>query len=63
VFECPVPGLRVCIRQVSPFLPHNYSDASLPVSVFHVEVENIGDGTSSKSKIKTRTINNRKFSE
>lgn len=45
MFECPVPGVRVCIRQVSPFLPHSYSDASLPVSVFHVEVENIADGT------------------
>ena len=45
VFECPVPGVRVCIRQVSPFLPHSYSEASLPVSVFHVEVENIADGT------------------
>lgn len=45
VYECPVPGIRVCIRQVSPFLPHSYSEASLPVTVFHVEVENIAEGT------------------
>lgn len=45
VFECPVPGIKVCIRQVSPFLPHSYSEASLPVTVFHVDVENIAEGT------------------
>jgi beta-glucosidase 2, glycosyl-hydrolase family 116 N-term len=44
VYECPVPGVRVCIRQISPFLPHSYSEASLPVSVFDVEVENIAEG-------------------
>ena len=44
MYECPVPGVRVCIRQVSPFLPHSYSEASLPVSVFDVEVENIAEG-------------------
>ena len=43
--EQPVPGVRVIIRQISPFLPHSYSEASLPVCVFHVEVQNIGEGT------------------
>lgn len=44
VYKLPVIGVRVCVRQVSPFLPHSYSEASLPVSVFHVEVENTGEG-------------------
>jgi hypothetical protein len=42
VYENPLPGVRVVIRQVSPFLPHNYSDTSLPVCMFHVEVINTG---------------------
>ena len=45
VYEDPVPGIRVCVRQVSPFIPHSYSDASLPVSVFHIDVENTGEGS------------------
>ena len=44
VYEDPVPGVRVCVRQVSPFLPSSYSEASLPVCVFHVDVENTGEG-------------------
>ena len=43
VFEEPVPGVRVTIRQVSPFLPESYSDASLPTALFHVDVENLSD--------------------
>lgn len=43
VYEEPVPGLRVTVTQISPFLPHSYSEASLPAVVFHVDVENIGD--------------------
>eukprot|EP01038_Epipyxis_sp_PR26KG_P012239 gene12239-16403_t len=41
VFKAPVPGIKVIIKQTSPFIPHNYSDASLPVSVFEVEVLNM----------------------
>lgn len=41
VFEQPVPGTRVTLRQISPFLPHSYSDASAPAAIFHVEVENL----------------------
>ena len=29
------------MRQVSPFIPHNYKDSSLPCSVFVFEIENI----------------------
>jgi len=44
VFEEPVPGVRITIRQLSPFLPQSYSEASLPCAVFHVDVENTGQG-------------------
>ena len=42
IYEEPVPGIRLTIMQVSPFLPHSYSEASLPAVVFHVDVENTG---------------------
>lgn len=38
-----VPGIRVTIHQMSPFLPHSYSEASMPACVFNVEVENLCD--------------------
>ncbi len=40
VYEDPLPGIRVVIKQISPFIPENYADASLPAAVFEVEVEN-----------------------
>jgi uncharacterized protein (DUF608 family) len=43
-FKEPIEGVNVTIRQVSPFLPHSYSEASLPVCLFYVEVENTGVG-------------------
>lgn len=30
----PDPELRIVSRQISPFIPHNYKESSLPVSVF-----------------------------
>ena len=30
----PDPELRISCRQISPFIPHNYKESSLPVSVF-----------------------------
>ena len=42
VYEEPVPGINIILRQVSPVIPNSYSDASLPTGVFVVEVENIG---------------------
>ena len=42
IYEEPVPGIRLTIMQVSPFLPHSYSEASMPAVVFHVDVENTG---------------------
>ena len=40
VYEAPVPGVRVIVKQVSPFLPESYSEASLPTTSFEVYVEN-----------------------
>ena len=41
VYESPVPGVRVVLRQISPFLPQSYSEASLPCGVFRLEVHNL----------------------
>lgn len=30
----PDPDLKISCRQISPFIPHNYRDSSLPASVF-----------------------------
>ena len=40
VFNIPEVGLRIICRQVSPVLPGDYKDSSLPVSVFVFNVEN-----------------------
>jgi non-lysosomal glucosylceramidase len=49
VYEEPVPGVNIILRQVSPVIPDSYSDASLPTAVFLVEVENIGEGAATIS--------------
>ena len=36
-------GVSIVSRQISPFLPNNYSDTSLPCCVFEIEVVNGGD--------------------
>lgn len=30
----PDPELKISCRQISPFIPHNYRESSLPTSVF-----------------------------
>ncbi|MBN1120542.1 MAG: hypothetical protein JXJ17_05650 [Anaerolineae bacterium] len=37
------PGLNLTCRQVSPVLPHNYKESSLPAGVFAWTVENTSD--------------------
>ncbi|PKI42451.1 hypothetical protein CRG98_037159 [Punica granatum] len=39
----PDPELRIVSRQISPFIPHNYKESSLPVSVFTFTLSNQGD--------------------
>jgi len=43
VYDNPLPGVKVIIKQVSPFIPHNYTESSLPVAAFIVNVENTGN--------------------
>ena len=42
IYESPdsLPGLRIVINQISPFIPHNYAESSLPTTIFEVEVTN-----------------------
>ncbi len=42
VYEEPVPGLELTCRQVSPVIPHDYRDSSLPVACFVWTVQNTG---------------------
>ncbi|XBJ17036.1 hypothetical protein VPH35_008537 [Triticum aestivum] len=38
----PDPELKLSCRQISPFIPHNYEESSLPVSVFVYTLVNTG---------------------
>lgn len=40
VYNDPIPGIDVIIKQIAPFLPGIYPESSLPVGVFEVEVVN-----------------------
>ncbi|CAI5438638.1 unnamed protein product [Caenorhabditis angaria] len=40
-YRIPEIGIIVTIRQVSPVIPNNYEDSSLPVCLFIVDVENV----------------------
>ena len=42
VYEEAVPLIRLVCRQVSPVLPNDYVESSLPVGVFEWSVENLG---------------------
>ncbi|CAI9101520.1 OLC1v1038860C1 [Oldenlandia corymbosa var. corymbosa] len=38
----PDPDLKIVCRQLSPFIPHNYKESSLPVTVFTFTLSNSG---------------------
>ncbi|XP_051118072.1 uncharacterized protein LOC127242544 isoform X2 [Andrographis paniculata] len=38
----PDPELKISCRQISPFIPHNYQDSSLPTAVFVYTLANTG---------------------
>lgn len=40
VYENAISGIKITVRQLSPFLPENYSESCLPASVLDVIVEN-----------------------
>jgi len=42
VYEEAVPLIRLVCRQVSPVLPNDYVESSLPVGVFEWSIENLG---------------------
>ena len=42
VYQEPVPGVRLTCRQVSPVIPHDYRESSLPCGVFIWKIENTG---------------------
>ncbi|XP_019168993.1 PREDICTED: non-lysosomal glucosylceramidase-like [Ipomoea nil] len=37
----PDPALKITCRQISPFIPHNYKDSSLPTAVFTFTISNL----------------------
>ncbi|XP_015695224.1 non-lysosomal glucosylceramidase-like isoform X2 [Oryza brachyantha] len=49
----PDPELKVSCRQISPFIPHNYQDSSLPTSVFVYTIVNTGKERAKVSLVMT----------
>lgn len=45
VYQLPGQSVTLTCRQITPILPHDYQDSSLPVGVFVWDVENEGDET------------------
>ena len=51
-----LPGLHIVINQISPFLPHNYSESSLPTTIFEVEVTNNGGSNSDDEDVEVSVM-------
>lgn len=51
----PDPELKISCRQISPFIPHNYKESSLPVCVFSYTLINSGKDTATVSLLFTWT--------
>ncbi|XP_052161898.1 uncharacterized protein LOC127779204 isoform X2 [Oryza glaberrima] len=49
----PDPELKVSCRQISPFIPHNYQESSLPTSVFVYTIVNTGKERAKVSLVMT----------
>ncbi|KAM3402853.1 hypothetical protein ACQJBY_006578 [Aegilops geniculata] len=49
----PDPELKLSCRQISPFIPHNYEESSLPVSVFVYTLVNTGKERAKVSLVMT----------
>jgi len=47
-YDLPDVGLRLVCEQISPFLPHDYHDSSLPVVVFDWSVQSLDKEPNSK---------------
>uniref|UniRef100_A0A0E0LK01 Non-lysosomal glucosylceramidase n=1 Tax=Oryza punctata TaxID=4537 RepID=A0A0E0LK01_ORYPU len=53
----PDPELKVSCRQISPFIPHNYQESSLPTSVFVYTIVNTGKERAKVSLVMTWAVN------
>ncbi|KAH9322345.1 hypothetical protein KI387_016984, partial [Taxus chinensis] len=51
----PDPELKISCRQISPFIPHNYKESSLPVAVFSYTLTNTGKTAANVSLLFTWT--------
>lgn len=51
----PDPDLKISCRQISPFIPHNYKESSLPSCVFSYTLANTGKDTANVSLLFTWT--------
>lgn len=51
----PDPELNISCRQISPFIPHNYKESSLPVAVFAYTLKNTGKTTANVNLLFTWT--------
>ncbi|KAM0845899.1 hypothetical protein ACQ4PT_056051 [Festuca glaucescens] len=49
----PDPELKISCRQISPFIPHNYEESSLPTSVFVYTLVNTGKERAKVSLVMT----------
>ncbi|XP_048531621.1 non-lysosomal glucosylceramidase-like isoform X1 [Triticum urartu] len=49
----PDPELKLSCRQISPFIPHNYEESSLPVSIFVYTLVNTGKERAKVSLVMT----------
>uniref|UniRef100_A0A0E0HZU6 Non-lysosomal glucosylceramidase n=1 Tax=Oryza nivara TaxID=4536 RepID=A0A0E0HZU6_ORYNI len=52
----PDPELKVSCRQISPFIPHNYQESSLPTSVFVYTIVNTGKERAKVSLVMTWAV-------
>lgn len=49
----PDPDMKIACRQVSPFIPNNYKESSLPVAAFIFTLTNTGDSSAKVTLLQT----------
>ena len=43
VYNLPGQNVKLTLNQLSPIIPHDYMDSSLPIALFHWNIENQND--------------------
>jgi non-lysosomal glucosylceramidase len=43
VYDLPGQNVKLTCHQISPVIPHNYDDSSLPTAVFNWSIQNLND--------------------